>query len=313
MYWLRLIRWPNLLIVLLTQLLVWLCIVMPVHDTQTSTHGAVFDFAALCGATLLIAAAGYVINDYFDTQIDALNRPGKLLIGKQIPHSTALLAYILLNVAALGLAVWPAVRQGHSLRAVMQAACIVLLWFYAAHFKRMFLLGNVVVALLTAFTIVIIACFRPTLYPFFHLPVHTGMAGVRINPVYGLGVYALFAFSLTWMREIVKDMEDYNGDAACGCLTMPIRWGVKKATAFILVLGTATVLLLVAALIVLFFAQAWWLCIYALLAIIVPLVRWLFVLPHSVATAHYRQMSLRLKWIMLGGIVSLIIYYFENA
>ena len=131
------------------------------------------------------------------------------------------------------------------------------------------------------------------------------------NPVWVLMVYAFFAFILTWMREIVKDMEDLRGDMAEGCVTMPIRWGLKKATAFTILLSIIALAPLVVAGTQLILKRDWVLGIYIWLGLIAPITAWSFFLPKAATSRHYGQASRYLKYIMLAGIVSLIIYYFE--
>ena len=106
------------------------------------------NFLCLSLSTVLIAAAGYIINDYFDVKIDIINRPEKMVLEKRIPRRYGIIAHTVLNIVGLGLAAYVARQAGHYEWLILQVFCTVLLWFYSASFKRQFIIGNVVVACL---------------------------------------------------------------------------------------------------------------------------------------------------------------------
>lgn len=99
MNWLRLIRWNNLFIILLTQALVWFCVLLPLR--RWTNERLLLDttyFSLLCLSTILIAAAGYIINDYFDIKIDAINRPEKVILENKIHRRAAIIYHSVLNI-----------------------------------------------------------------------------------------------------------------------------------------------------------------------------------------------------------------------
>ncbi len=312
--WLQLIRWKNLLIVLLTQTAVWLCVIRPAQEFADAPHLlTVPNFLLLAFSTMMIAAAGYIINDYFDVKIDSINQPEKVILQQKIPRRTGIILHNLLNIIAM-LLVFLIVRRGGSYWWMLwQFGCTLLLWFYSTHFKRQFMVGNVVVAILTALTIIVLIVYEPALHSFFSLDGFVARKdGTAVpNPVWVLGVYAGFAFLLTWMREIVKDMEDYKGDAAEGCLTMPIKWGLQRASFFTMALGIVALFFLTAAAVGLMLKRDWLIGIYTLCALVFPLLFWIYKLPKAVTTLHYGQSSRSLKIIMVLGIGSLFLYYLE--
>lgn len=309
---LRLVRWTNLVIIFLTQLFVWACIILPVraHD-ETAFLLETGGFLLVSLSTVLIAGAGYIINDYFDIRIDSINRPEKMILEKAIPRRTAIILHSVLNVVAIALAALVA-AAGSYWWLLLQLGCTLLLWFYSTKFKRQFVIGNVVVALLTALTILVLLLYEPGLHRYIVRPVfiHTGAGGVFPNPVWMLSVYAYFAFVLTWMREIVKDMEDFKGDEAEGCVTMPIRLGLRKAEVFTIVLGVLALLPLILASFMLLREGNFALGGYTILALVIPIVSWMAFLPRARTTVHYQKASRYLKFIMLSGIGSLVVYYF---
>ena len=308
----RLIRWRNLLIVFLTQWFIWCCVVAPMEAwSNIPLFLGAPHFLLLSLSTILIAAAGYIINDYFDVRIDIINRPGKVIIGRLISRRWAIALHTLLNIAGLFIAVYLAWQLHNYWVISIQLACTILLWFYSTTFKRQFVTGNVAVALLTALTILILAVFEPALHPYINLTYFIEEEGrVLVNPFGVIAVYTYFAFMLTWMREIVKDMEDFKGDAEDGCVTMPIRIGLQRSSYWVIFLGILAIIPLMIAAFRLF-GGAWMvLGIYIVVALVLPLVILLVRLPGKATQQHYGLMSRWLKIIMLAGIASLLLYYF---
>ncbi len=332
MNWLRLIRYKNLLIVFFTQLLVWYCLlygntkalnyaykssqdwIPGSYGYYISPAGIFLYILLLSTSTVCIAAAGYIINDYFDLKIDLINRPEKMILEKRIPLRSAIIAHTVLNIAGFAMAAVLAWSAGHLEWLIIQLLCTVLLWFYSTHFKRQFIIGNVVVALLTALTIVVLlvyapgAAFKVNIYP---VIISINDVIQLINPVWMLIGYAFFAFMTTWMREIVKDMEDYKGDAEEGCVTMPIKMGLQFSARFTQVLGVITILTLGGVCWYLFVHRFILIGSYFIAAIIAPLVWWCFYLSKANTVQHYGAASKWLKMIMVAGIFSLIIYHFS--
>lgn len=309
MVWLRLVRWNNLFIVLLTQLLIWGCVLLPLREwTNEAFLLNGLNFLLVCTSTVLIAAAGYIINDYFDIKIDAINRPEKAILDREINRRQALIVHSTLNVIALLLAGFVAAQRGKWHWLWIQLFSTVLLFFYSSHFKRRYVIGNVVVALLTALTVFTLFVYEPALRSFLNrAPMLKKGDAVLPNPVWVLGIYTGFAFILTWMREVVKDMEDHIGDAAEGCVTMPIRIGLKRSGRFTQLLSlTAIIPLLIASVKV-----QGLLGMYTFFALSLPLTIWVLMLNRNASTQHYHSMSRYLKVIMVLGIGSLVVYYFQ--
>jgi 4-hydroxybenzoate polyprenyltransferase len=294
MAWLRLIRWQNLLIIALTQLLVWWCVVLPEKPVSLAS----FNFSLLSLSTVLIAAAGYIINDYFDIKIDQINHPEKVVLGKVIPRKTAIIAHTFINITALALAAVVAVSARHPEWLLIQLGCTGLLWLYSTTYKRQYLTGNISIAVLTSLTVLVLYVYEPALrHPANPLPVAI------------LLVYAFFAFMLTWIREIVKDMEDLKGDEAEGCITMPIKHGLAYAARFASVLAVVAIVPLAVSAAALFSVGYVLLSSYVLGLLVIPLAVWIWFLWQGAASsAHYHRASRMLKIIMVLGVCSLLIY-----
>jgi len=213
---LRLTRFGNLLIIGFAQYFTAGWLIGP--DTVTDWR-----LFVLSCSTILIAAAGYVINDYYDVKIDLVNKPDRVVIGKGITRRYAILFHS--GLSMLG------VFMGFLLNwhiAAINFITAFTLWFYSNLLKRQPFIGNLVVAVLTGMSILIVEM----LY-------HSGNILILI--------YATFAFFMTLVREVIKDMEDLKGDNTFGCRTLPIIWGLRKTKFliyFILAVFAATVLIL---------------------------------------------------------------------
>jgi 4-hydroxybenzoate polyprenyltransferase len=302
MSWLNLVRWKNLLIIFATQLSVWLFVLLPEQRIAAETTTFLLNtinFLCVSGSTVLIAAAGYIINDYFDVKIDLINRPATVILGNDIPRKTAIYAHAALNIAALLLSGFVAMQVRHYEWPLLQLVCIALLWLYSTRYKRQYVIGNIVVALLTALTIIILIVYEPELHTLFSLP------------VWVLGVYSYFAFMLTWMREIVKDMEDFKGDAADGCVTLPIKKGLKYAAGVVTAISVFAVIPLAVAPFVLFVHRYQILALY-IAVLLSGLVSWTIAFARNRDSRNYHSASRWLKIIMVAGIGSLLIYYIEH-
>jgi 4-hydroxybenzoate polyprenyltransferase len=300
--WLRLIRWKNLIIILFTQFLAWWCIILPCSPIVLSP----VNFILLAISTALIAAAGYMINDYFDIKIDLVNKPEKVVLETTIPRKKAIIFHTLLNVCGLLLAAYVALRANHPEWVLLQALCTLLLWFYSTHFKRQFLTGNVVVSLLTALTILALVIYEPAISSFQSFKFYPSPAMVLI-------VYALFAFALTLMREIVKDMEDHIGDASEGCKTLPVIKGLNYAGNIVMVIECIIIAPL-AYIAYLLFTQGLHILSSYIVLLIALLVAWAAFLKNGKTDpGHYHHSSTGLKIIMLAGVLSLLIYHFQMS
>ncbi len=304
MAWLRLVRWQNLLIILLTQSLVWYCIVVPQNPVVLNF----FRFSLLTLSTVLIAAAGYIINDYFDIKIDQVNHPEKVVLGKVIARKTAIIAHTVINIIALVLAGYVAAYAHHYEWLLLQLGCTGLLWFYSTTYKRQYISGNITVAILTALTVICLYVYEPAMRAVTTSPLQPDTASARLL----LLIYAYFAFMLTWIRELVKDMEDMAGDSAEGCVTMPIKRGLAYASRFASGLAVLAILPLVLFAVGLYVYGLYGMAFYVLVLLAAPLATWIWYLWHGAASpAHYHKCSRMLKVIMVLGVCLLLIYKFQ--
>jgi 4-hydroxybenzoate polyprenyltransferase len=254
----RLIRLPNLLLVALTMILMRYAIVRPVLNAlpveMADTPGIIsgmelqtswLDFIILIISTVLITAAGYVINDYFDIRTDLINR-GSIIVGNTISRRMAMMYHNLFNILGVVGGFYLSFKTGYFWLGVIFLLVSGLLYFYSATYKRQFLIGNIVVAVLTALVPLMVVLFEaPSVFRFYSLNA-ISFPGVSLLFAW-VGGFALFAFMTTLIREIVKDIEDFEGDSTFGRNTLPVVAGimVSKIVAEALIAITIFLLYLV--------------------------------------------------------------------
>ena len=305
LHFLRLVRWPNLLFIILAQSLFHYCIYKRLYPTVQ--EGVDFKFYLILITSVLIAAAGYVINDYFDVNIDHVNKPGKVVVGAFISRRWVIFWHLIFSLLGIYISTiaFPFLSYWHI--HLSNLVTILLLWFYSTNFKKNFLVGNVVISVLTAWSIAVVYFSKFTIQGLMH-PQINDTANVRFFKL--MILYSAFAFVLTLVRETLKDMEDMEGDQRFGCQTLPIVWGLKPTKVYI----TVWLVVLVA---ILSFIQlyvlpfGWWYSIlYCLLLVIAPLITVLIKLKKSYTSSDFRQLSGYIKITMLAGILSMLFFYF---
>jgi 4-hydroxybenzoate polyprenyltransferase len=301
---LKLVRLPNLFFIALTQVLFQVCIYEILYSGDTAEKDGI-NFILLVAASLMIAAAGYIINDYFDINIDEVNKPGKMVVDRHIHRRWAIAWHFILSLTGIVLTVIavPLDRKWYIILANM--LCVILLWFYSTSYKRKLLIGNIMISLLTAWTVMVVFFSKYEISDF----ITDG--GAREQKFFRLALlYAGFAFIISLIREAIKDMEDMPGDAKYGCRTMPIAWGVNATKVYTAV--WLVVLIAILALLQVYVSRfGWWLPVaYSAGTIILPLVLVLFKLRSSRTSREFHQLSNITKLVMFSGILSMIFFYF---
>lgn len=252
-----------------------------------------------------IAAGGYVINDYFDVKIDRINRPDNLVVTRIISRDTAM--HLFYGLTAVGVIAGTVVAWwAHSWTLLFTYVVIPgLLWFYSASYKRMFLIGNLVVAFASAIVPLLVAIANAD---YLH---HLYQNALAYSPIVGelyvwTGGFAAFAFLLTWVREIVKDIEDIEGDREMECRTLPIVWGDKVAkiiaTVLLVVIATLIVYILFA---VLPFSHEWKSLPtrYVVFGLIVPILCSIVLLWAANNRIEYHRVQTIIKFAMFMGML----------
>lgn len=297
---LNLIRWKNLLMIALVQLLIKYALFQP-FDVDIMLNW--FGFSLLILSTLCIAAAGNIINDIYDVETDLVNRPTKVIVGRRITEKTANNLFITFNVIGVLIGFYLSHLVGRSGFFALFVIISALLYVYASYLKQTLLIGNIVISILVAFSIIIVGLFEL-------LPAITPQnQAIQLMYFKILFDYALFAFIINLVREIAKDMEDIDGDYKAGMNTLPIAIGRERASK---VLFAVTLLPL--------FGAVYYMMTYLykqpiaigyfLVFIVAPL---LYVSIKSFSAKFkkdYHHISNVLKLVMLFGMLSMLLYKF---
>lgn len=278
---LSLIRLPNLIIIGIT-----LCLLYYKAEVRTL---AGFSFLVLCFGTIFIAAAGNIINDILDVEIDWINKKNAVVVGQEISVQTAWLLYFTLNLVALGLSIW---LQAIDLLVFFLGA-IILLYFYSTLWKRQALIGNVVVAFLCAWVVL-------EFWWFSSASLTTYWQGI-------LAAYTGFAFLSTFARELVKDLEDLEGDKIQGCQTLAIQKGTLFVKKIILILLSFLLILLIIEASFFYFYAAYFAFVYLIIALILPVFYLIKSLSDAKEATDFGGMSRFLKMYMLLGLLLLLL------
>ena len=303
---LRLVRWSNLLFL---AALVWL--MEKWVATSILDHAAFgeqmpwYILLLLILATVLIAAGGYVINDYFDVKIDRINRPDAVIVTRTVSKPAAMQLSIWLSGIGIVCGIAIAILLRSWTLGMLFILVPGLLWFYSSSYKRLFMVGNLIIALLAALTPMLVAMVNvailqlryESIMPYTTLP----------HDLYAwLGGFAIFAFLLTWIREIIKDMQDQMGDRELECHSMPVVWGDKWTKVFVTGLIVVTLAII---------GHLWWHILpfptvwtslstrYIALGVVIPLLSVVWLLWAAKIPSDYKTCQQVVKLTMLLGML----------
>jgi 4-hydroxybenzoate polyprenyltransferase len=303
---LKLIRIQNLLIVAATQYLMRFAIIEPILGVNNfELQMPEFDFLILVLSTVFLTAAGYVINDYFDTRTDSMNRPEEVVVGKSIKRRTAMSLHVVLNILGIIGGFYVSYKIGLYQLGIIFIIVSGLLWYYSTTYKRQFLIGNLLVALLTALVPLMTILYEMPLlnkaYKDILLANHTNFN----NIFFWVAGFSFFAFITTLAREIIKDTEDFEGDSAYGRNTVPIILGIRWTKGIIISLLIITII----ALITVYFKYLAGLptLLYGTLTVLIPILIEIYLIFKAEDKNDYRFASNMLKFIMLAGILYSIV------
>jgi 4-hydroxybenzoate polyprenyltransferase len=306
----KLIRWPNLLMVAATMILIRFCIIVPmVENSGLAIQLSFSEFLILLFSTLLITSGGYVINDYFDRKTDLINHPDTVIVSRLISRRWAMILHLILTILGLVLGSYLALKTGLNHLILLFFAVSGVLWFYSTTYKRQFLTGNIIVAILTGLVPLMVLLFELPLLGRKYGSVADGM-GLDSGRMIGWVLYfSVLAFCVTLIREIVKDTEDIEGDKAYGMHTLPVVIGEKRT-------GFVTVFLSVVTVILVFYfnveQKAGLVSFgYLVLFVVIPLLICSYLLIKAGSKKNYHFISSLLKLVMVMGIFYAIVIRFQ--
>lgn len=269
-------RIPNLFVIGTTQYLTAIFLVGDYTDKAEDIKSIGFFLMVL--STLMIAAGGYIINDYYDQKIDMINRPKKVVVGTIFRRRLAMLSHLLLTLGAITIGFYLDIKVG-----VVHILSAFGLWYYSNYLRRLTLLGNLVIAFLTSLTLLIVAVYLE-----------------RNEPI--LYIYSIFAMAIILIREVIKDIEDVKGESAVGCQSIPVIWGIRGAKIFIYLVSMASAGMLISFLISI---ENWQVRLYFIF--LIPVFVWFI---YKLATADRQREFVFLRnftnFIIFTGLLSMI-------
>lgn len=323
---LRLIRLPNLIIIALTLCGVRYGLMEPVwrhtigdmlqhgYMVQGLTlHMSLNDFILLICSIVLIAAAGYIINDYFDTRIDRINKPEQVIVGRVIKRRVAMALHLSLSSLGLLIGVYLSFKVGNWKLSFIHLFSIIALWFYSTHLKKQLLSGNLLISLLAALVPITAGLYEFASGSIINLNILNSYVEGMGNSLLRKGAflvigYAAFAFLSNLIREIVKDIEDLEGDQADGAQTLPLAVGETQAKFISISVVIFTIILLAFIQKQLWlngFASMFW---YILLAVQIPFLVLIIQIWRALQKSDYTLASRICKLVIVTGILSMFVF-----
>ncbi len=307
---LKLIRWPNLLMIVISMTLMLLFVISPALGSAWFEGGMnTLEFSLLVMATLFIAIGGYLINDFFDMNADSENKPGANQVGGKFSVLLTQILYWVFTISGVLLGVLLSYLLNQINYALVFLFVAGLLWFYSEKYQCQPLVGNVVIAILSALSFGLV-----WLFEFFALS-NQAQIFTEVQSNFGIVnrlvlIYMGFAFVVSLLREVVKDIEDFKGDDRFGCRTFPVVYGKKKAKKLALAVAIAGLL------------SAFWFQYYFLTASFTTLFFYFFIVDalfvgvitlwlKAEKKSDYSRLSTLTKLLMLAGVLSMALFYFE--
>ncbi|WP_423820432.1 geranylgeranylglycerol-phosphate geranylgeranyltransferase [Salinimicrobium sp. TIG7-5_MAKvit] len=297
---LKLVRPFNLLMIIFTQVLVKYFLFEPFGIDTTLSN---FSFSLLVFSMICLAAAGNIINDLHDTATDKVNKPQKMLIGIKISEKVAWNWFIALNILGVGIGFYLSNLVGKPSFVALFIIPSAFLYFYATQIKGTVLVGNLVVSIMVAMIIVMVGIFDlvPAITPE-NLTTQKVMFSILVD-------YAIFAFLVNFLREIVKDQEDITGDYNAGYKTLPVLLG-RSRTNFIIFAIALLPLIGILYYLYTYLYENRAAMLYVLIAVVAPLLYFMVKIVGAGNKKEFHHLSLVLKIVLAAGIFSIGLYKF---
>ena len=298
MHILNLIRWKNLVLIILAQVLIKYALFEPFNVITTLSP---LGFSLLVLTTLCIAAAGNIINDIYDVETDSINKPNKVIIGKQVSENLAYNLFFALNIIGVILGFYLSHSVGKSSLFAIFVIISIALYVYASYLKGTVLFGNILISFLVAMSIIIVGIFD--LLPAI-TPQNRATQLTFFDVIFD---YAFFAFLINLIRELIKDIQDVDGDYKSGMNTLPIVLGRERANKITFSLSIIPIGVVVYFMVTYLYKLPVAIG-YFLLFVIAPSIYATIKIFGANNNLHYKHISLVYKLVMLFGILSLLLY-----
>ncbi|MEN8187896.1 MAG: geranylgeranylglycerol-phosphate geranylgeranyltransferase [Bacteroidota bacterium] len=294
---LNFIRWKNLLMLILVQILIKYVLFPKFYDISALNN---FYFSFLVLSTVFIAAAGYIINDIYDLKTDMVNKPNLVFIENKISKSSAVKLYLTTSFIGILLGIILSIHIEKPYYSLIFILISILLFTYSTTLKSKLLLGNLLVSLLIFSSILIVPVFD--LFPISDITEQDNFSTVFLLVKH----IAVFAFMLTMLREIVKDIEDIKGDYKINAETLPIVLGIER-TKNILAFSSLIPLLSILYFGFSYYTENKFVLYYLVIFVVTPLLYFVKKILSAKSKSDFHKLSNLLKYIMLFGILTIFL------
>ena len=220
----RIIRWKNLAIISLSQIFIkFFFIDFFIQKDQLLNE----NFVILLIVTILIAASGYIINDIYDYNLDQINKPEKVVLGKFLKSRDAIIIYMMFNCLAIVLSIFLCMKIEQEIYILVFLLIIYCLWLYSKKLKKYKTIGNILVAFFISLSILNVPLFS----------YKNILSDDRFFVFLIISIFSVLAFLINVKREIIKDIEDIEGDKIHKVKSLPIIFGTKKSKLVTIIIG----------------------------------------------------------------------------
>ncbi|MBN2727960.1 MAG: geranylgeranylglycerol-phosphate geranylgeranyltransferase [Bacteroidales bacterium] len=309
MAYLKLFRVVNLLIIALIMYLLRFFLFEPAFALDNIVNPFTeLQFAMLVLTYVFITAGGYAINDYYDIGMDEINRPGKTILRNKLPLRAGMNLFFVMTAIGIAIGLVLAYQMGSFSMYFFPIFVAAMYWFYSTKYKRELMSGNLVVSFLAALSILLVFLYFVLSFT------KTNQFPVLSFPYIKRAVliYAGFAFYITFLREMIKDIIDVEGDKEFKCTNIAIKYGQKETNLIVQILSY----FFLAALLV--FAYFSWqmgktYLTYYIAVILIPFfVYFIIQLRKAKGKGDYRSLATLLKIYMVAGILSIQLLDLSN-
>lgn len=301
---LQLIRYPNLLMLGLMQVVVYYGFLKKYTDILALNN---WQFLLLVLATLTITAAGYIINDIYDKNADNINKPQRQIVGVAISESEAYKWYAGLNIIGVGIGFYLSNYINYPSFSAIFIVIAISLYMYATEFKKIFLVSNLLIAILLGMSVLIVAIYNL-------MPIVVPQNQSYLKLLFGVVLdYSIFAFGINLIREIIKDTEDMEGDEVAQVKSLPIVLGLRNTKIVLSGLLLGLIALIANYTYKYFFVNDLYITsLYVLITIIAPLIYVLVELWNAHQKKQFSILSFVVKIIMFFGMLTVLVLEYEK-
>lgn len=308
---LRLIRFRTIAFAAFTMYAVRYFVLKPILDINGfSLQMTNWAFCLLVISVCSLIAGAYVINDYFDTKADRISGVKNVVVGRSVSRREAIFLHTLLNVLAVGIAFYLGIAAGIWKIGVLFMLVSGILWFYSSLYKRYFITGNLLVAILASLIPMSVLVYEIPLLNMAYADILIDTGTDFMYMFYWVGGFSWFLFLNILMYEINKDIYTVEGDLENGIQTLPVRWGIKSAKVAIIVLASLAILSVVYFYMTVF-TSSLSILVYGIVALLIPYGIYMVSVGGKYGKRTFQLRMIRLITVLCMGSCFLLKHFFE--